>query len=327
MFLSFTSEGQAERVEIRGERLTIGRVADNDLQLAGEKVSRHHAVIEIVDCGPVVLRDLGSRNGTFVDGQRLSGPRVLSGGEQLRIGDQQLRVEGAAAARARRRLPVLALAAVLVFVLVIVFGVGQLVLPGLAEQHLRTQLAQHGRVREVRIESVPAIKLLWHRADSVKVVMDSYSSEGSGHGASLADFLSRTRDTGELDISVGTLHSQLLTLHEVRLHKRGDLLLGQAVLSQQDLAAALPGFIHLRPVSASDNGIVVRVGAQILGRAVAVRLMVTANGGRVVVRPEGIPFGFLATIGVFDDPRIYVESLGAEVNGEQYLLRVRARLR
>jgi FHA domain len=325
MFLSFTSEGQEERVEIRSERLTIGRVADNDLQLAGEKVSRHHAVIEIGDGGAVVLRDLGSRNGVFVDGQRLSGPRVLSGGEQLRIGDQQLRVEGAAAARARRGLPVLALAAALV--LVLVFGVGQLVLPGLAEQHLRTQLAQHGRVREVRIESVPAIKLLWHRADSVKVVMDSYSSEGSGHGGSLADFLSRTRDTGELDVSVGTLHSHLLTLHEVRLHKQGDLLLGQAVLSQQDLAAALPGFIHLRPVSASDTGIVVRAGAQILGRAVAVRLMVTADGGRVVVRPEGIPFGFLATIGVFDDPRIYVESLGAELNGEQYLLRARARLR
>jgi hypothetical protein len=46
----------------------------------------------------------------------------------------------------------------------------------------------------------------------------------------------------------------------------------------------------------------------------------------VVVRPEGVPLGSLATITLFSDPRIYVESLGAELHGQRYLLTARARL-
>jgi pSer/pThr/pTyr-binding forkhead associated (FHA) protein len=369
MVLVFTSQPRAgEVVDIEAAKLTIGRVAGNDLELPDEKVSRHHAVIEVQDGGRALLRDLGSRNGTFVDGRRISGSCLLRGGEQLRLGDQQLRVEvsppraagpsaepagepsealapaaaapaaaapaGAARAGAgRRRVSglrgrrgALALAAGLALAAALVFGVGQLVLPGVAEQRLRSQLSRYGPVRVAKLESAPALKLLWHKADSVQVAMDSYRSEPGGHG-SLADFLSRTRDTGKLDVSVGTLRAQLVTLHQVRLHKEGDLLVGEALLTQRELSAALPSFIDLRPVSASANGIVVKVGATVLGRHVAERLGVVAQAGKVVVRPEGLPFGSLATITVFNDPRVYVESLGAELNGAQYRLTVRARLR
>jgi hypothetical protein len=54
---------------------------------------------------------------------------------------------------------------------------------------------------------------------------------------------------------------------------------------------------------------------------------VQASGGHIVVRPQGLPFGSLATITVFGDPRIYVESLEAELHGERYVLTARARLR
>jgi pSer/pThr/pTyr-binding forkhead associated (FHA) protein len=351
MLLVFTSgRRQREAIDIDRARLTIGRVAENDLQLADEKVSRHHAVIELQDGGRVILRDLDSRNGTFVDGVRLTGSRVLEGGERLQFGDEELRVEAtpvvssaggsghpsepsadARRARSRRVLPVVrgrrAIAlAVLALTAVLVLGVAQLLLPGVAEQRLRSDLARFGTVRRVHIESVPAIELLWHRADRVAVAIDSYRSGSSGH-SSLADFLSRTRDTGQLDVSVGTLQAQLVTLHEVRLHKQGDVLVGQARLTQRDLSAALPTFLDLRPVSASQNGIVAQVSASILGRRVGVRIAVLADSGRVVVRPEGLPFGSLATITVFGDPRVYVESLGAELHGQDYLLTVRAVLR
>jgi hypothetical protein len=351
MLLVFTSgRRQREAVDIDRARLTIGRVAENDLQLADEKVSRHHAVIELQDGGRVMLRDLDSRNGTFVDGVRLTGSRVLEGGERLQFGDEELRVEAtpvvpsaggsghpsepsadAGRARSRRVFPVVrgrrAIAlAVLALTAVLVLGVAQLMLPGVAEQRLRSDLARFGTVRRMHIESVPAIKLLWHRADRVAVAIDSYRSGSSGH-SSLADFLSRTRDTGQLDVSVGTLQAQLVTLHEVRLHKEGDVLVGQARLTQRDLSAALPTFLDLRPVSASQNGIVAQVSASILGRRVGVRIAVLADSGRVVVRPEGLPFGSLATITVFGDPRVYVESLGAELHGQDYLLTVRAVLR
>jgi FHA domain len=351
MLLVFTSgRRQREAIDIDRARITIGRVAGNDLLLVDDKVSRHHAVIELQDGGRVVLRDLDSRNGTFIDGVRLTGSRDLMGGERLQFGDEELRVEAtpvvppaggsghteeppaeARQTRSRRALPVVrgrravALAAV-ALVVALVLGVAQLVLPGVAEQRLRGDLARFGAVRRVHIESAPAIKLLWHRADRVEVAIDSYRSGSSGH-TSLADFLSRTRDAGMLDVSVGTLQAQLVTLHDVRLRKQGNVLIGQARLTQHDLSAALPTFFDLRPVSASENGIVAQVSASVLGQRVGVRIAVLADSGRVVVRPEGLPFGSLATITVFDDPRVYVESLGAELHGQDYLLTARAELR
>ena len=361
MRLIFTSApSQGRFVELTAARLTIGRVAGNDLQLDDQKVSRHHAVIEVHE-RQAVLRDLGSRNGTYVDGVRLSGAHVLSGGERLRFGDQQLRVQAgpdagpraaagpvepalaagepqpapadrpAAGGFALRRLiaahrgRAVALA-ILALALIAVFGVAQLALPGVAEQRLRSQLGRYGPVRRVHVESAPAVKLLWHHADRVEVAMDSYRSEPGGHG-SLADFLSRTRDTGKLDVRVGTLHTQLLTLHDVRLHKEGSALVGQALLTQPDLSAALPSFLDLRPVSAYQNGIVLQATATVFGHSVRADVGVRAEAGRVVVRPEGFPFGSLATITVFGDPRVYVESLGAELRGQEYLLTARAALR
>jgi hypothetical protein len=351
MLLVFTSEDRDRpAVDIDRARITIGRIAENDVQLVDDKVSRHHAVIEMHDGGRVVLRDLDSRNGTFVDGIRLSGSRVLTGGERLQFGDEQLRVEpdsvalphapgeatGGAARPARAAVgsrrafaPIRVGGAVMIVVVLaaVAVGVAQLALPGVAEQKLRSDLARYGVVRRVHIESSPAIQLLWHRADLVEVAMDSYRSKPSGQHGSLADFLSKTRDTAKLDVSVGVLRSHLVTLHEVRLHKEGDVLVAQARLTQQDLSAALPSFLNLRPVSATENGIVAQVSASVLGHRVTERIAVLADSGRVVVRPEGIPFGSLARITVFGDPRIYVESLGAELRGQNYLLTVRAHLK
>ncbi|MCL4289310.1 MAG: FHA domain-containing protein [Thermoleophilia bacterium] len=82
-----------ELVEITGERFVVGREADCDLALAEEKVSRHHAALERLPDGSYQLRDLGSTNGTFVNGRRISEPVKLQGGEEIRFGDTATRVE------------------------------------------------------------------------------------------------------------------------------------------------------------------------------------------------------------------------------------------
>lgn len=64
----------------------IGRDADNDVKLTDPEASRRHALIEIQD-GNLVVSDLGSSNGTWVDERRIAGPTILSPGNQLRIGD------------------------------------------------------------------------------------------------------------------------------------------------------------------------------------------------------------------------------------------------
>ncbi len=63
---------------------SIGRSVDNDIVLESGDVSRQHARIAW-EAGEYVLIDLGSTNGSFVDGQRVA-RRVLSGGEQISFG-------------------------------------------------------------------------------------------------------------------------------------------------------------------------------------------------------------------------------------------------
>jgi S1-C subfamily serine protease len=63
----------------------IGRADDCDLQLPDAGVSAHHVELH-VEPGLVTVRDLGSRNGTFVDGERLSGSRAVRDGAKLGMG-------------------------------------------------------------------------------------------------------------------------------------------------------------------------------------------------------------------------------------------------
>jgi pSer/pThr/pTyr-binding forkhead associated (FHA) protein len=74
------------------EELLIGRV-DAGLVLDDAEVSRRHARIRKVGSA-LEIEDLGSSNGTFVDGARIDGPTSLGAGAQLRFGATELVVEG-----------------------------------------------------------------------------------------------------------------------------------------------------------------------------------------------------------------------------------------
>ena len=74
--------------------LTIGRGGDNALTLRGDEfASAHHARIEAQRDG-VWLLDLGSTNGTWVNGERMDGRHRLRPGDVVRIGVTELRLEG-----------------------------------------------------------------------------------------------------------------------------------------------------------------------------------------------------------------------------------------
>ena len=71
----------------RSIRLTIGRDAANQLCLAQEPgLSRHHAELRPGAAGQWLVCDLGSSNGTIVEGERLSGCRLLAPGDRIRLG-------------------------------------------------------------------------------------------------------------------------------------------------------------------------------------------------------------------------------------------------
>jgi signal transduction histidine kinase len=65
--------------------VTIGRAPGNMVVLQDEKVSSHHARLDVNASG-VILTDVGSRNGTFVDGQPVHGSRLLPSGVEVSLG-------------------------------------------------------------------------------------------------------------------------------------------------------------------------------------------------------------------------------------------------
>ena len=71
------------------ERATIGRAESNDIVLTEATVSRLHAVAERYPTG-WSIRDLGSANGTFVNGNRIVGERRLQPGDEIGVGSARL---------------------------------------------------------------------------------------------------------------------------------------------------------------------------------------------------------------------------------------------
>ena len=69
------------------DQIGIGRDSSNDISVNDAEVSRRHARLTFQG-GKYVLEDMGSTNGTFVNGQRLTGPRVLKSGEVISLGEQ-----------------------------------------------------------------------------------------------------------------------------------------------------------------------------------------------------------------------------------------------
>ncbi|GAA2365022.1 hypothetical protein Cme02nite_32120 [Catellatospora methionotrophica] len=79
----------ASAVPLAGDRVTLGSADSNDLAVPGDRLlSRLHAVFERYPAGWCV-RDLGSRNGTFVNGRRIWQEHVLADGDEIRAGSSR----------------------------------------------------------------------------------------------------------------------------------------------------------------------------------------------------------------------------------------------
>jgi putative serine protease PepD len=91
MRLYVGGEAGERQVDASGPRFVIGRHPNSDLMLPDEQVSSQHAYLVELPDGRVELHDLDSRNGTFVNGVRVTGPVILNGGEELRLGETTIR--------------------------------------------------------------------------------------------------------------------------------------------------------------------------------------------------------------------------------------------
>jgi hypothetical protein len=217
-----------------------------------------------------------------------------------------------------RRIAILATAGLLLLVLVI----PQLVLPGIAADRIRDRLAKSGRVLSVSVSAFPAIELLWSHADTVKIKMADYRSSTSH----LASLLQQTSDVGSLDASAGVFTSGLLTLRNATLRKRGDTLTGTAQVDENDLRQAIPILQSVTPIASSSGQLILQGTASLFGITATVPATVTVSGGRLLVTPD-VPFGGLATLTLFDDPRVPLQSVGATATPSGFDVTASARLR
>ncbi len=80
--------GTKEIILAPGENL-IGRSSDCRVSLGSSTISRHHARI-LLDAGQAMLEDLGSKNGTNVNGARIEGSVPLQDGDEIRVGSIEI---------------------------------------------------------------------------------------------------------------------------------------------------------------------------------------------------------------------------------------------
>jgi pSer/pThr/pTyr-binding forkhead associated (FHA) protein len=80
----FLSEDDQVNYDLTDDKVTVGRLADNTLQLEDASVSSHHAEL-VLEGDRYHLHDLGSTNGTFVNGEATT-DAILTHGDEVRFG-------------------------------------------------------------------------------------------------------------------------------------------------------------------------------------------------------------------------------------------------
>jgi len=86
--------GNAKALQVTDGAISIGRGPDNTIPIIDERASRRHCVIELDHQGCWMVRDLGSRNGTKVNEEKISAAAILKPGDVLKVGQHEFLVEG-----------------------------------------------------------------------------------------------------------------------------------------------------------------------------------------------------------------------------------------
>jgi hypothetical protein len=190
-------------------------------------------------------------------------------------------------------------------VAIVVFGVGQLVLPGLAAHVVRGRVDKYGRVLSVSVSATPAIELAFGDADTVTVHMANYRAPTT----TVAKNLGQASAVTNLKVSVDTVTSGLFTATHVQLTKHSRRLVGTGLISEASLRAAIPGLESVKLVS-SQGGVLTLRGTENTGifGTITADFTVAPEDGKVAVAATGL-LRSLIDFTVWSDPKVRVTSI------------------
>jgi len=89
----FSLDHTVNKLKPGGNPVTVGRGRDNDIIIDDRSVSKFHSTIALTQDGKLIVADVGSSNGTFVNNKAIKGREVVDLGDVITFGDIDVRLE------------------------------------------------------------------------------------------------------------------------------------------------------------------------------------------------------------------------------------------
>jgi hypothetical protein len=224
---------------------------------------------------------------------------------------------------------------VVVGAVVLLLALAQLILPAIAVKLVRDRISRYGTVKSASISAFPAIELLWGKAESATLVAGHLQvtaaqlAEITAHVWEARGVEKATVSAEQATVSVSGLASGLHA-SDIHASKRGSQISGGATVTQQALDEAAPGGFHIQPLASGNGEVEVRATGALFGTNTSISALIKPLDGRLVVEPQGLPFGGFTSVTLLSVPHLDIESVAMEVAGHQplaYRLSIRASLR
>jgi hypothetical protein len=208
----------------------------------------------------------------------------------------------------------------------------QAFLPLLAAKRVSDRVARYGTVKSASVSAFPAVELLWGKAGSVRVSAGTLTVTP----AQIASLLWEAHNVSDMTVIADAANLRVvglpngLTVSGVRMEKHGSEIRASATMTQRQLDEALPSGFHVEPTASGGGEVQARASGGLFGVQASIEALVRPFEGRLVAEPRGVPFAGIATVTLFSDPHLKVESVGVRVQRRQpltYGLSLRASLR
>ncbi|HZS45065.1 MAG TPA: FHA domain-containing protein [Blastocatellia bacterium] len=89
----FSLDQTLNKLRLGGQPVTVGRGRDNDIVIDDRSVSKFHSTIALTQDGKLIVADVGSSNGTFVNNKAVRGREVVDIGDVIGFGEVEVRLE------------------------------------------------------------------------------------------------------------------------------------------------------------------------------------------------------------------------------------------